>query len=202
MKIKSDMGHKGLTERNDGRHAGGRLPYEKPVITMHSLGATNKYIGRVFSSTTCREIDGVNVTSLVSKYGSPLYVVSEKTLRIKYKEFIKALRNLYPDTFIAYSYKTNYLSGVCSILHQEGAWAEVVSSFEYDIALDLGMEDQHIVFNGTYKEKDKLIRAIKGRGMINIDSQNEIYQLENLSTSRTNPAKVGVRINMQLSYPP
>ncbi len=179
-----------------------RVAYEKPLITVHSLGATNKYIGRVFSSTTCQHIDGINVNTLISKYGSPLYVVSEKTLREKYREFIKALRALYPDSYIAYSYKTNYLSGVCNILHQEGAWAEVVSGFEYDIALDLGIEDQHIVFNGTYKEKDKLIRAIRGKAMINIDSQNEIYQLESLSTSKANPAKVGVRINMQLSYPP
>lgn len=179
-----------------------RLPYERPLITMHSLGATNKYTGRVFSSTTCQQIDGINVTSLVSKYGSPLYVVSERTLRSKYRDFIKGLRTLYPETYIAYSYKTNYLSGICSIFHQEGAWAEVVSGFEYDIALDLGVDASKIVFNGPYKKREELIRAIKGNSMINIDSYNEIYQLENLSCSKTKSTKVGLRINMNLNYPP
>lgn len=179
-----------------------RLPYERPLITMHSLGATNKYMGRVFSSTPCQELDGVDVASLVSKYGSPLYVTSEKTLRDKYKEFIKALRSIYPDTYIAYSYKTNYLSGICGIFHKEGALAEVVSGFEYEIALDLGVDTSKIVFNGPYKKKDELIRAIKGESMINIDSYNEIYQLENLSRSKTRPINVGVRINMNLNYPP
>lgn len=179
-----------------------RLPYERPLVTMHSLGATNKYIGRAFSSTTCQQIDGIEVSTLVSKYGSPLYVVSEQTLRAKYKGFVKSLHALYPDVQIAYSYKTNYLSGICSIFHQEGAWAEVVSGFEYDIASELGVDSSKIVFNGPYKKKEELIRAIKGRSMINIDSYNEIYQLENLSSSKTKPAIVGLRINMNLNYPP
>lgn len=176
-----------------------KIPYEKPIITMHSLGATNKYIGRIFSSTVCQQIDGVGVPMLVSKYGSPLYVVSEELLRVKYRDFIRALRTLYPDTYIAYSYKTNYLCGICSVFHQEGAWAEVVSGFEYDIAKDLGLDTAKIVFNGPYKKKDELVMAIKGKSLINIDSFNEIYQVESLSTSKANP--VGIRINMNLNYP-
>lgn len=181
---------------------GKKIAYEKPLITMHSLGATNKYTGRVFSSTTCQEIDGVDVSTLVSKFGSPVYVVSEEKLRSKYKAFSRALKSAYPETFIAYSYKTNYLSGVCSILHQEGAWAEVVSGCEYDMALALGVDPAKIVFNGTYKTKEELIKAIKGNSMINIDSHNEIYQLENLSSSKNKPVGVGMRVNMNVSYPP
>lgn len=186
----------------DTKIAVNKLPYERPLITVHSLGATNKYIGRVFSSTICQQIDKVNVSALVGKYGSPLYVVSEETLRTKYRDFIKVLRAIYPETQIAYSYKTNYLSGICSLFHQEGAWAEVVSGFEYDIALDLGVDPAKIVFNGPYKKKEELARAIKGRAMINIDSYNEIYQLENLSSSKSDPIGVGIRINMNLNYPP
>lgn len=179
-----------------------KLPYEKPLITMHSLGATNKYVGRVFSSTPCQQIDGVAVSTLASKYGSPLYVVSEKTLREKYRDFMKALQAMYQDAHIAYSYKTNYLSGICGVFHQEGAWAEVVSGFEYDIALDLGVSPSRIVFNGPYKTKEELVRAIKDNSMINIDSYSEIYQLENLARSKIKPIKVGLRVNMELNYPP
>lgn len=196
MKQKNDV------VKKDNKWATTKLAYERPLIMMHSLAATNKYVGRVFSSTTCQQIDGADVGMLVGKYGSPLYVASEDTLRNKYRDFIKALRAVYPDTTIAYSYKTNYLSGICSIFHQEGAWAEVVSGFEYDIAVDLGVEQSKIVFNGPHKKKEELIRAIKGNAMINIDSYNEVYQLENLSRSKDNPVKVGVRINMNLNYPP
>ena len=192
--------NKKQTDRSD--KGNGRLEYEKPLITMHSLGATNKYTGRIFSSTTCQQIDGIEIPTLVTKYGSPLYVVSEESLRNRYKDFIRALRNLYSDTYIAYSYKTNYLSGICCILHQEGAWAEVVSGLEYEMALDLGVDPSRIVFNGTYKTNEQLVRAIHGKSMINIDSFNEIYQMENLSTSKTDPTKVGIRINSNVAYPP
>ncbi len=202
MKIKNEIIEDSNGDKQSDANGQKKMPYEKPLITMHSLGATNKYTGRVFSSTTCQQIDGIDVSTLLSKFGSPLYVVSEEKLRSKYKAFIKALRSFYPDTYIAYSYKTNYLSGVCSVLHQEGAWAEVVSGCEYDMAFDLKVDPAKIVFNGTYKTKEELIKAIKGNSMINIDSHNEIYQLENLSSSKQKPLKVGIRVNMNVSYPP
>ncbi len=176
--------------------------YEKPIITSHSLEATNKYIGRAFNSAVLREIDGADVLDLVHRFGSPLYVVSEKTLRNKYSDFIKKIRNHYPDSYIAYSYKTNYLGAICSILHQEGAWAEVVSGLEYNMALGLGVPPLRIVFNGTYKTNKELMIAMNGKSMINIDSFNEIHQLENLSNSRAQETKVGIRVNVDLNYPP
>ena len=36
---------------------------------------------------------------------------------------------------IAWSYKTNYLGAICRVFHRQGAWAEVVSEFEYDKAV-------------------------------------------------------------------
>lgn len=181
----------------------GRRPYEKPCISAHYLEATTKYTGRAFNPSVCRQIDGVDVLSLVHQFGSPLYVVSEKTLRQSYKTFIKELRKLYPDTYIAYSYKTNYLKGICSILHQEGAWAEVVSGLEYNMALGLGMDPARIVFNGTYKSNKEVMHAMKGNSIINIDSFNEIYQMENLAASlKSTPVSVGIRVNVNINYPP
>ncbi len=182
----------------NGRHA-----YEKPSITAHYLEATTKYMARAFNPSVCSQIDGVDVLSLVQQFGSPLYVTSEKTLRQSYKTFIKELRKYYPDTYIAYSYKTNYLKGICSILHQEGAWAEVVSGLEYNMALELGMEPSKIIFNGTYKSNKEVMHAMKGGSIINIDSFNEIYQMENLASSlKSTPVPVGIRVNVNINYPP
>ena len=140
---------------------------------------------------------------MVQQFGSPLYVVSEKTLRQSYKAFIKELRKFYPDTYVAYSYKTNYLKGICSILHQEGAWAEVVSGLEYNMALGLGVDTAKIIFNGTYKSNKEVMHAMKGGSLINIDSFNEIYQMENLASSvKPNPVSVGIRVNVNINYPP
>jgi diaminopimelate decarboxylase len=175
--------------------------YEKPTIIKHSIGLMNKF-GRVRSSVPYGKIDGVNISDLVSNYGSPLYVVSEGTLRRKYKEMYRAFSLRYPKVVIAYSYKTNYLSGVCAIMNTEGAWAEVVSGFEYDIAKNLGISGNKIIFNGPYKTKEELRRAVKEGSKVNIDSYEEMQVIEEVASEIGKQVNIGVRINMELNYPP
>jgi diaminopimelate decarboxylase len=171
--------------------------YEKPAITKHHIGSMNKF-GTVGYSLPQSKIFDMPVRELVERFGSPLWVVSEATIRGKYKDLHRAFSARYPRIAIAYSYKTNFLSGICALCHQEGAWAEVVSGFEYDIAMRLGVPGNHIVFNGPYKTKAELQRAIEQDSIINIDSYQEIYTLEALARELGVEAKVGIRINMQL----
>ena len=75
----------------------------------------------------------VDAEALLAKFGSPLFVVSEQQLRDGFRAFLDAFSDAGVDTRIAYSYKTNYVSAICAILHQEGAWAEVVSGVELSL---------------------------------------------------------------------
>jgi len=143
-------------------------------------------------------ISGVSARELIEQFGSPLWVVSEADLREKYRDLSRAFSTRYPKAVVAYSYKTNFLSGICALFHQEGAWAEVVSGFEYDIAMNLGVPGNQIVFNGPYKTKAELKRALEQESLINIDSYQEIYDLEELAKELDIMAKVGIRVNMQL----
>lgn len=171
--------------------------YEKPTITKHSIGLMNKFGGAGYSMPY-GNISGVPVRGLVERFGSPLWVVSEANLREKYKDLHRAFSTRYSKVTIAYSYKTNFLSGICALFHQEGAWAEVVSGFEYDIAIKLGVPGNQIVFNGPYKTRAELKRAIEQNSIINIDSYQEIYSLEELASELGQVVKVGIRVNMQL----
>lgn len=171
------------------------------MVTRHSPFALGKHAGMVFDAIPFKEIDGFNVENLLEKFGSPLYVVSEKTLRDRYREFRDAFVSHYPETTIAYSYKTNYLSAICAILAQEGAWAEVVSGFEYDIAEDLAVPGNKIIYNGPYKPLSDLARAVENRSIINVDSFNELYQLEELAHHYNKTVEIGLRVNMQLNCP-
>ena len=171
--------------------------YEKPTITKHFIGFMNKFAGSGYS-LPYDNISGIPIKELVARFGSPLWVVSEADLQEKYNNLYRAFSARYPRVAVAYSYKTNYLSGVCALFHQEGAWAEIVSGFEYDIAAKLGVPGDQIVFNGPYKTKAELERAIKQNSKINIDSYQEIYDLEELAKELGGVVKVGIRINMQL----
>jgi diaminopimelate decarboxylase len=171
--------------------------YEKPVITRNNTGITNQF-GIPRYLLPCDNIDGVPIKELVKQFGSPLWVVSEATLREIYKDLYRAFSLRYPKIIAAYSYKTNFLSGICALYFQEGAWAEVASGFEYDIAVKLGVPGNQIVFNGPYKTKNELRRAIKNNSMINIDSYQEIDNIKELARELGMKVKVGIRVNMQL----
>jgi len=171
--------------------------YEKPTINRQSIGLMNKF-GGAGHSLPYNNISGVPVRELVERFGSPLWVASEASLREKYKDLYRAFSTRYPKATVAYSYKTNFLPGICAVFHHEGAWAEVVSGFEYDIAMNLGVPGNQIVFNGPYKTKIELQRAIEQDSIINVDSYQEIYDIEELAKELDVEVKVGIRINMQL----
>ena len=115
-----------------------KKPFERPVIKKLSAGMPSKF-GLQVRHDPITEIDGVPVTSLLERYGSPLFIYSEKTIRSTYKEAFRAFSSRYPNVLFSWSYKTNYLNAICNIFHQEGSWAEVVSGFEYKKALANGV---------------------------------------------------------------
>ncbi|RPI77973.1 MAG: diaminopimelate decarboxylase, partial [Desulfobacteraceae bacterium] len=142
-----------------------KIPFVKPAIKKISLASTNKFTGSYLKVTTVNDVFGHGVRKLLKAHGSPLYVISEEVLVRRFREMLGAFRKHYAPSTIAYSYKTNYLSTVCAILHREGAWAEVVSGFEYEIARQLGMPGPKIVFNGPYKTPSELKRAFLDQAM-------------------------------------
>ncbi len=171
--------------------------YEKPTIVRNMQGSMNKLAG-ARQRQQCGEIAGISVNELVKGFGSPLWVACEEELRLKYKNLYQAFSLRYPKVTIAYSYKTNFLPGICALFHQEGAWAEVVSGFEYEIALSLGVPGSQIIFNGPYKTREELERAVKLNSTINADSFEELYELEEIAEKLGRKVKVGIRINMKL----
>ncbi|MBN2635539.1 MAG: hypothetical protein JXR61_04660, partial [Prolixibacteraceae bacterium] len=121
-----------------------KIKYEKPVISKITAGIPNKF-GLPAKQKIVSDIDGIAVDKLMNEYGSPLFVMSEKTIRETYAEARRAFQTRYPKVQFAWSYKTNYLDAVCSIFHDEGSWAEVVSGFEFQKALSLGVNGSHIL---------------------------------------------------------
>jgi len=176
--------------------------YEKPTIQLFSLQNTSPYEGVKYNDALPQEIDGVNIFTMLQNYGSPLFVISEKTLRENYRYMAQTFQKHYEKTHISYSYKTNYLSTICAILKEEGAWSEVVSGMEYDMAERLGVPGNNIIFNGCYKKPHELLKAALGNTLINIDSHDEAIQLEKIALKLKKKIPVGIRINMRLSNMP
>lgn len=178
-----------------------KLKYERPVIQKLNTGLLNKF-GTSIEYTPLSDIDGVPVASMIDKYGSPVFVLSENRIRSKFRAALNAFNTRYPKVQFAWSYKTNYLNAICSVFHQEGSWAEVVSGFEYDKAIANGVPGNRILFNGPDKTPEELEKAIKNKSFIHIDHLDELYELLDLSTKLNRKTKVALRINMDTGIYP
>ena len=82
--------------------------YESPKIEVIQISTIGKHsILNMNTSSVFEEVE--DVENLLKEHGSPLFLLSEKILREKYREFKKAFTEEGVETIIGYSYKTNYL---------------------------------------------------------------------------------------------
>ncbi len=175
--------------------------YERPVLIRHEMGLMNKF-GRTQAMQPLTHIDGVAVEELLTTYGSPLFVFSEKTLVDRIQEMRDAFTRRWSDVRLAWSYKTNYLDAVCRVFHREGAWAEVVSEFEYDKALRMGIPPDQIHFNGPFKPEPVLERALSAGTLVHIDHFDELACAEAIAERRGIRPQVALRLNFSTEGTP
>jgi diaminopimelate decarboxylase len=184
---------------NAAENSSNKKPWVKPTLSPVRSGIPSKY-GASQQARWVDNIDNVPITQLVEQYGSPLFVVSEKKLRDNMRRIKRVFASRYPDVLFGWSYKTNYLGAVCNLLHQEGAWAEVVSPFEYDKAISLGVPGNHIIYNGPYKSRDSLLKAVQDGARIHIDHLDELYLLEEITNELKQKTDVAIRLNFDTGY--
>jgi diaminopimelate decarboxylase len=178
-----------------------KLRYERPVIQKMSTGLMNKF-GTRTENVPVTHIESVPVKKLIQEYGSPLFVISEKQIRRNIQNATRIFKTRYPKVQFAWSYKTNYMDAVCRIFHQEGSWAEVVSGFEYEKALNNGVPGNKIIFNGPDKTDEQLVAAARNNSLIHIDHFDELYSLIKLSEENNLKPRVAIRVNMDTGIYP
>ena len=178
-----------------------KLPFERPIIQKLNAGLPSKF-GIASRVEPITHIEGIPVKELIDRFGSPVYAISEATIRKTYKEAYRAFSSRYPKVQFAWSYKTNYLNAVCQVFHSEGSWAEVVSGFEYDKAIANGVPGEKIIFNGPYKTTNDLLKAIENSSRIHIDHFDELYEIIALSEKVEKRPRVAIRVNMDTGVYP
>jgi len=137
--------------------------------------------------------------NLSNTYGESFYSLDTAKFEKNYDEFIKAFRNIYPKSFIAYSYKTNYIPKLCLLVDRKGGYAEVVSEMEFDLAVKLGVSPRKIIYNGPYKSESSIKKCLVGGGTVNLDFLSEVDVIEKVS--REHPEinmSVGIRCNFNI----
>jgi len=178
------------------------VKYEKPTINKIEFAMASKYGSPMKTQKIRTEIDGVSVNELTQKYGSPIFVFSQRQIEEKYNTLYSAFSSRYPDVTFGWSYKTNYLNEICKVFHNLGSIAEVVSEFEYQKARALGIEGKNIIFNGPYKPYEDLKIAVQEGAKIHVDNLFELNDLEKIADELDMKIPVAIRINMDTgTYP-
>lgn len=137
--------------------------------------------------------------TIEKQYGESFYLLDSRAFIQNYNELLAAFRRIYPNSHIAYSYKTNYIPKLCKLVNQLGGMAEIVSDMEYKIALKVGVDPAKIMFNGPYKRAAAIRELLVSGGIVNIDSFQELNQIKQIAEQCPHQRmSVGLRCNFDI----
>ncbi|MFE6687036.1 type III PLP-dependent enzyme [Streptomyces sp. NPDC057743] len=130
-------------------------------------------------TSTERHIQGVPVSSIGERFGTPLFVYDAEVLRATYEE-LRTL--LHPAIDIFLSLKANPNLSICSYLGSLGAGAEVSSLVELLTAQRAGIAAKDTIFLGPGKTTDEL-RACLAADLYAVvcESLAEVREVERLA---------------------
>ena len=132
--------------------------------------------------------------------GGSFYLLDTEQFSQNYHHLLNAFRFIYPKTYIAYSYKTNYIPRLCQLVDELGGYAEVVSDMEYEIARRLDIPINKIHFNGPYKNTEVSKEIILGGGYVNLDDYIEVPAVLQLAEEHPDRViKIGLRCNFEIN---
>lgn len=141
-------------------------------------------------------IGGVGVPELVERFGTPLYVFDEATLRGQARRFREAFEGAYPRSRVVYAAKAYLSPALVAILHEEGLGLDVVSGGELYAGLAAGVPAAAMTFHGNNKGEEELRQALAvGVGLIGADSLSELDLLTRLAAERRTRVPVLLRLN-------
>lgn len=144
-------------------------------------------------------LDSKVLKNLREKFGDAFYLLDSEQFRNNFIELKQAFSSIYPNFNIAYSYKTNYTPDFCKIVNDLGGYAEVVSGMEMELALKVGVNPDHIIWNGPIKNANRVEELLIAGGTVNIDNRNEADFIKAISKKHTDKIlNVGIRVNFDV----
>lgn len=141
------------------------------------------------------EVGGCDVPELLSRYGSPLYVLDEYTLRAACRQYRQGFAQHYPgESLVIYASKAWNCLAVCAIAAQEGLGIDVVSGGELHTALTAGVNPEQIYFHGNNKSQAELAAGVAANCRIVVDNWHELTSLAKLAAHQPEPVKILLRL--------
>ncbi|MBQ7450004.1 diaminopimelate decarboxylase [bacterium] len=146
------------------------------------------------NSDFCLEIGGCDMQNLAAKFGTPLYIYDEQTIRQIAKDYKNAFNN-YPKVNMMYASKAFMVQSVAKLLDSEGFGFDLVSGGEIYTVLSAGLSIEKSVFNGSNKNYDEILLAIENNiGRISVDNFIEMAMVDLAAKSLDKKVNILLRI--------
>ena len=138
--------------------------------------------------------EDVAIQDIAAQVGTPFYVYSTATLIRHFKLFDEALDGL--DHVVCFAMKAASNQAILKTLGDLGAGMDVVSGGEYLRARAAGVPGERIVFSGVGKTRGEMHQALQGGvRQFNIESEPELYLLNEVALSLGSTAPITIRVN-------
>jgi len=138
--------------------------------------------------------EGVDIAANIDNWGTPCYVYSRATFERHWKAFDSALGS--QPHLVCYAVKANSNLAVLNVLAKLGSGFDIVSMGELERVLRAGGSADKIVFSGVGKTAEEMSRALEvGIRCFNVESQAELFLLEQVAAEKGVQAPVSLRVN-------
>ncbi len=114
-------------------------------------------------------IDGVSALEIASRFGTPVYVYSEKRIRANYRRIRDAFRSKRSKFKANFAVKSNNNLTTLNIIRSEGAGADCSCPAEIMLARMAGFESSQILYSGNYNTDEELRYGLDSGAIINLD---------------------------------
>ena len=139
-------------------------------------------------------IGGCDLVDLAKRYGTPLYVIDEATLRGICRDYKNAFKN-YTNIKMMYASKALCTSAIVRILDEEGFGFDTVSAGEIYTVFKSGVDMAKVLFNGNNKSEKEIELALECNvGRFSVDNFYEAELLNKICEEKGKKADILLRI--------
>lgn len=145
--------------------------------------------------------EGMDLNTVASEVGTPLYVYSAETIRGNFRRLDTALAPL-TDRMICYAMKANSNLSVLNLLAKAGAGFDIVSGGELFRVLKAGGRADRCTFAGVGKSAGEIDFALKqGIYSFNVESEEELERINEVAGKAGLIASIAIRVNPDVDAP-
>ena len=150
-----------------------------------------------------------DITKLVLRHGTPLYLIDEDTLHTKVRELHSAYSKFVGPVKVAYSIKANFSPAILRVFIKDGITFDLTSIGELRFVKKCKVNPENIIYTSVTEEPEEYHEVLQSgikkivvssfNGMTNLAKAASKIGIKPMTMIRVNP-EVGVKAEIRASY--